>query len=423
MFDRIRKILTDSPNSLEMTDKDWNDFTRGTNMNKLSRKQFLYSSAALLTVPTFLEQCASSPYPRLAGKLGIDPLENSDAENFPDPILKAINVGITAPNPHNSQAWKFKILSALEMELYVDETRILPVTDPTTRQIHIGQGTFLELLKIGANQLGYNPEIKILPKGDYAFSQIGKKPVASVQLTKRKEAFHPLYSAVKIRATNRAVYEGDLITEAEIQKIRELGNPTSSQLFSILDFPTIDSVQKILFESMKVESTTFRTNDESRIWFRFSDSEIQSKRDGIALPDQGVTGFTRWMAESFFMGPEVEKFHDPRGIDIFLGRYKKALESSKAIVYWKTNTNTKKDWILSGMDYARFHLAVTNLGLKMHPCSQPLQEFPEMEALRKQLEKTLNVRGSEKVQMIARLGRSTYQYFTPRRSLKNMIVS
>ncbi|HNL02610.1 MAG TPA: hypothetical protein PKJ30_15975, partial [Leptospiraceae bacterium] len=67
-----------------------------------------------------------------------------------DPILIAINVGITAPNSHNTQPWKFRIISPLEMILYVDEKRILPVTDPPVRQVHISQGTFLELLSIGA---------------------------------------------------------------------------------------------------------------------------------------------------------------------------------------------------------------------------------------------------------------------------------
>ncbi|MBK6605728.1 MAG: hypothetical protein IPG24_09670 [Leptospiraceae bacterium] len=74
------------------------------------------------------------------------------------------------------------------------------------------------------------------------------------------------------------------------------------------------------------------------------------------------------------------------------------------------------------MDYARFHLAVTSLGLKMHPFSQALQEFPEMEKERGKLELLTGVTGKEKVQMIVRLGRSGYRYFTPRRNYKDMII-
>ena len=131
----------------------------------ISRKKFLINSGIVLTVPLFLKYCATTEYPRLTGKSGVDPVENANAEGIVDPILRAINVGITAPNPHNTQAWKFKITSPAEMTLFVDEKRILPITDPPARQIHIGQGCFLELLKIGAKQIGYDADIKILAEG------------------------------------------------------------------------------------------------------------------------------------------------------------------------------------------------------------------------------------------------------------------
>ncbi len=388
----------------------------------ISRKKFLIHSGVVLTVPLFLKYCASTEYPRLIGKSGIDPIENANAQGMSDPILKAINVGITAPNPHNTQAWKFKILSSTEMLLFVDEKRILPITDPPARQIHIGQGTFLELLKIGAKQIGYDVDIKILPDGEYKFEEIGKKPVAKVKLIETKSNGHRLYDFVKTRATNRAVYEGDLITKEEFAKLMDIGKAEHSDLTFIQGEAGIKPFKEVFFDAMKLESTTYRTNEESRIWFRFNDKEIQTKRDGIALPDQGLSGFTRWMAETFFMGPEPEKFHDKKGLEIFLSRYKEKIDSTKGIVFWKTKTNTPKDWILTGMDYARFHLAVTSLGLKMHPFSQALQEFPEMEIERMKLESLTGVSGKEKIQMIVRLGRSDYRYFTPRRNSKDMII-
>ena len=117
-----------------------------------------------------------------------------------------------------------------------------------------------------------------------------------------------------------------------------------------------------------------------------------------------------------------ENFHDKGGIDLYLDRSKERLESMKGIAFLKTKTNTKKDWILTGMDYARFHLAVTKLGLKLHPFSESLQEYPEMENIRKQMEELNGVKGSEKVQMIVRLGRSDYQFFAPRRNVKDMMI-
>ncbi len=173
---------------------------------------------------------------------------------------------------------------------------------------------------------------------------------------------------------------------------------------------------------MKVETLNIRTGDESRVWFRFSDKEIQEKRDGIALPDQAVTGFSRWMLETFFMSPEPEKFHNKSGLNVFLDGYAKKINSAKGLIYWKTKSNTLKDWVQTGFDYVRFQLAATKLGYVIHPMSQILQEYPEMDTLRTTFEKEQTVKNPEKIQMLARIGRSDYNYFTPRRNLRSFLV-
>jgi hypothetical protein len=94
-----------------------------------------------------------------------------DPDQFKEPILKAISYGMNAPNPHNTQAWKFKLLNTNEALFYVDETRLLKETDPPARQIHIGCGSFLALLKIGAGNLGYSAQIDYLPEGSYGLSK------------------------------------------------------------------------------------------------------------------------------------------------------------------------------------------------------------------------------------------------------------
>lgn len=393
------------------------------NSNKLSRKDFLFRSGAILTVPVFLKYCSSADYPRLSGKSGDDPLLNSGMEGYAEPALKAINFGITAPNAHNTQAWKFRILNPNEFLLFVDEKRILPVTDITTRQIHISQGTFLEIMKIGSRGFGYNTDIKFFPEGEYPISEIGKRPVAKISLSPAgKNSAGMLFKEIKNRATNRTKYEGALITIEESVKILEQATPMNTKTSFVLSEETMKPYIDLFYESMKLETKNIRLADESRTWFRFSDKEIQEKRDGIALPGNGVTGFTRWMAETFFIGPEPEKFHDPKGTDVFMKRYKENIESAKGIVYWQTKTNGLKDWVLAGMDYARFQLAITGMGFVMHPMSQILQEYPEMQNLQKKFDLLTGISAPSKIQMIVRIGRSDFRYMTPRRNLRSMLL-
>ncbi len=83
------------------------------------------------------------------------------------PIMRAIAWGIQAPNPHNTQAWKFRLVSDTEARLYVDERRLLPVTDPPARQIHIGAGCCIETLAVGMSTEGYETDVKLLPDGPH----------------------------------------------------------------------------------------------------------------------------------------------------------------------------------------------------------------------------------------------------------------
>ncbi len=104
---------------------------------RVSRRVFVSKSveASLwLTVSASLTSCGE--------RKGQDPIVSARAAGIDQPILLAIVAGTSAPNPHNTQAWRFRIHGDLEMSLYVDPERLLPATDPSSRQIHIGQGTF-----------------------------------------------------------------------------------------------------------------------------------------------------------------------------------------------------------------------------------------------------------------------------------------
>jgi hypothetical protein len=390
-------------------------------MYLLNRKDFLFKAGILISVPMLLEKCASN-FPRQLERVDNRNSETRQNLIFEEPILNAIFAGITAPNPHNTQAWKVKKINELEMELYVDEKRILPITDPSTRQIHIGQGTFLESLKIGSSEFGYDTKIKLFPQGEYKPSEIGKKPVARVSLKAPSKSPDPLAVALQNRRTDRTIYQGPILSDKEINNILMSSDQKYTEQKVFNQKTDIDYLSKQAMDAMKIEVLNIRTGDETRQWFRFSDKEIQEKRDGLALPDQAVTGFSRWMLENFFMGPEPEKFHDKRGLNGFLEGYASKISSAKGMIFWKTRTNTLKDWVQTGFDYVRFQLAASKLGFVIHPMSQILQEYSEMDTLRSSFEKEHNIKSPEKIQMLARIGRSNYNYFTPRRNLKSFLI-
>ncbi|MCP5513127.1 MAG: hypothetical protein H7A24_14675 [Leptospiraceae bacterium] len=394
---------------------------------RYNRKKFIKRGlqlGTLLTVPNLLEYCSTyTPSHRNVGQYGDDPIRNAEWIGLKSPILKALNVGITAPNPHNTQAWKFRIESDLELLLFVDEKRLLPQTDPSGRQIHIGQGCFLEHLRIGANKIGYNTKITLFPEGEYTYQDSGKKPVAKVVLEKDENLEKDvLFNAILNRATNRSIYEGNLIQEEEFQKILSRSRIRFSSLKFINSTENLNKYKEFLKKAFEIETNTYSKHEESRAWFRYNDEEIYKFRDGISLRGNGLSGAKLWMVENFFLKEGQEIWHSESnrkgGIDIFIDQ----IESTKALVLFKTKENSMKDWIQVGMDYARFQLSLTESGLVMQPLSQILQEYPEMDSLRKELDTSEKIVKNEKIQMIVRLGRSGYKFLSPRRDPKSMIL-
>ena len=120
-------------------------------------------------------------------------------------------------------------------------------------------------------------------------------------------------------------------------------------------------------------------------------------------------------------GPESWNSRTSRegSIDMFRGQS----NSAGGFALFISPGNSLADQVNCGRDYARFHLAVTAENLVMQPFSQVLQEYAEMNELRQKFESMIEKKTGEKIQMIVRLGRSEYRFFSPRRPLKSFLIT
>jgi hypothetical protein len=78
---------------------------------------------------------------------------------YADPMRNALSYALLAPNPHNRQPWVVDLKSDTEAVLTCDLQRLLPATDPFSRQIVIGLGCFLELFTLAAAHGGHRAQI------------------------------------------------------------------------------------------------------------------------------------------------------------------------------------------------------------------------------------------------------------------------
>jgi len=346
-----------------------------------------------------------------------------DVTRLATPIDKAIAYGCNAPNPHNTQAWKLRNTSDLQTVLYVDKARLLPVTDPPARQIHIGCGCFIETLSVGASTMGFESAVESFPEGTYGLNEIGMKPVARITLTPAAETQpDELSDYLYARQTNRRPSHGAAaVSDQQFADIAKCVRESDVQVIGINDRARMEPLLAIFDRAMTIECQTRHLWEESRVWSRFSERERAEKRDGMSLPQVGIVGPTLRLREWYLKHGDIRRWNSKPSINTVLKGIRAGLASAEGLLLLKTATNTQQDWIKAGRAYARASLAAARLGLQMHPYSQVLQEFPEMTGLQRQFNDLMGVAGEEKIQMAVRLGNAPTPYYSYRRNEESLV--
>jgi hypothetical protein len=80
------------------------------------------------------------------------------------------------------------------------------------------------------------------------------------------------------------------------------------------------------------------------------------------------------------------------------------MSATPCFVWTKTRGNGRIEQLEAGRDWLRLDLAANAGGLGIHPLSQGLQEFPEMEPIHEAMRRATGVAPGERLQMFGRLG-------------------
>lgn len=337
-----------------------------------------------------------------------------------DPRRFTLAHGLLAPNPHNRQPWLVRMEGADAMSLYVDRTRLLPATDPFSRQIVVGCGAFLEMIAQSAPRLGLVAGIQAWPQGapgpeldDRPFARVVLKPEPGVTAG-------PLFEQIVRRRTEKVPFLPDRPADAAVQAVLAAAAGPGLVAGETREPGLRDSLADICWKAWEIESGTPRTHMESVRLMRIGKAEVVRNPDGIDLSG----GMMEVLARAGVMTREAladpDSFASRSGMDM----YRKMVEATPGFLWIRSETGDRLAQLAAGRAYARAQLAASAQGLVLHPWSMALQEFAEMAGPYQQVQALLGARPDAPVQMLARMGAVRKPSDpSPRRRLDDLILS
>lgn len=325
------------------------------------------------------------------------------AGTYDDPRLRALSYALLAPNPHNRQPWLAELTGTDGVTIYRDKARDLPVTDPYGRQLTIGMGCFIELMRMAAAQEGYQVDIEPYPQGE-------EGPVAQCRFIAEQGEPDPLFAHVMERRTHKEVFDG-----------REVPAQIAAQLSQLATIYTSgserDALREISASAWMVEMTTLEPYLESVDLFRIGKREINANPDGIDLG--GATMEVLYMTGLF--NHDIARNIDDPNVVAVAEADRDVMASAPAFAMIRTPSNTRLDQLEAGRQWLRYNLEATSLGLATRPVSQALQEYEAVAPYYKALHEQFGENG-QTVQMLGLLGYGTPTPRTPRWPLQTRML-
>jgi len=340
-----------------------------------------------------------------------------------DPRRWALGYAILAPHSHNLQSWVVDLSTADDILLRCDLGRLLPETDPFSRQIMMSHGTFLEVLDIAARERGLRAEITLFPEGAFGPEKLDQRPVARIRLAPdpdlRKD---PLFAQILERRTNRSLYDIKQPVPRDAWKAMADAVQPNPLRFGFVgdDQPDVlNQHRAIAAEAWRIELTTPRTILESYRLLRVGAAEIEKHRDGLSMLDPMVVLLNRVGLFDRSKAPAPDSYPTTSQLEDF----GKKLASTPGFLWMVTEGNDRVTQVNAGRAYARVQLAATAHGVSMQPLQQALQEYAEQAKPHADIRRVLDAPPpAQTVQMWARVGFAPPVEPAPRRGVAAHVV-
>jgi hypothetical protein len=270
-----------------------------------------------------------------------------------------------AGSSHNSQPWKAEVYPNDSILILADTSRLLDVVDPKGIELYISVGAFIENLDIAANALGYKTDITLFESGIDS-----SLPVASIKLKRTGLSQNPEYlEALELRTTLRLPFDTLAVKNIDREKL------VSYAPENIVLIPSNSHdgsfIAKKELEAYTLQAYQKEAQDELASWMRFSNKDVNSKRDGLTPAGMGIKGIGGFVVRNF-MKPEDSKKESfvMSGVE----KTQKQVENCGGWIFITTEKDDVSEWINVGRIYERLNIQCRSLNIGFHPMNQIIEE-------------------------------------------------
>ncbi|TVR04780.1 MAG: hypothetical protein EA403_04425 [Spirochaetaceae bacterium] len=329
-----------------------------------------------------------------------------------------------AQSAHNYQAWRIVLDPARgdRMDLFVETDRLLPETDPYSRQTLISLGTFLAVIDARAAQLGRRADIDLLPDGDLDDRDLARLPAARITLTRAEPTQSRFAAAADVDALTTATvkyrYRPAEIDAALADRITAWsGNGLRVEVVTEPD--EVAWLNRVSIDAFTIEMEHEPTLMETYESTRWNGRARRQDPYGLAFT-ANFPRRTLWLADTMMtIAPQRPAAFGRTGVRLFTG----ALDDINTYIVLKTDDNSRRSQIEAGMALQAFWMELHSAGHVVLANSQALQEYPAMAPLYEEVHERLAPEGGT-VQMLLAVARPRggRHAFSPRFAAEELIV-
>ncbi|MBQ8023280.1 MAG: hypothetical protein IJ254_03325 [Succinivibrio sp.] len=325
-------------------------------------------------IPVFISACS------------LEVNTNKDVPNLEKGLSEVFYMASLAPSAHNTQMYKVTVNPDLKkVQISLDNSRLLKVTDPLKRESLISLGAYVRALELAYLAYGYKTETDV--NKDYVAIYYSQSESADIKVPDNK-----LLTLMLKRHTDKRDFKTDKIAP---NVLNEISLTIKNTEYLARQSHNFTFFKDTFMKAFKQQSFDKATAKELSNWMRFSDKETLTHKDGLSAELLGITGVKKFFYYTFMDHDSVLK-------DSFAT---KSLEIAKAqanncagYLTLKSKSDSFYDLINTGKSLYDLMLYLTDKDIAIQPLSAPLED-PAYRAL---LSDKLHTK--DKLQMILRIG-------------------